>query len=141
MSPLLRALAYSRATHEPVTEAMLLQCYTALDAFVRGYGSRDLFMTLGRHLLVSVELCRLGFEPDALKDIEGAHAAMVRLDTTGHQDRWLLDEDAYFGLCVALAILDRQLGAASLEAIARAEARMVEGLMRAERKAIAEVSA
>ena len=140
MSPLLRALAFSRTTHEPVTQAMLLQCYTALDAFDRGHGSRALFTTLGRHLLVSVELCHLGFEPDALGEIESAHAAMVQLDATGHEDGWLLDDDAYVRLCVALAILDRQLQAASLEAIARAEARMIEGLMRVDRKAIADAT-
>jgi len=140
MSPLLRALSFSRTTHEPVTQAMLLQCYTALDAFDRGHGSRELFTTLGRHLLVSVELSHLGFEREALEDIESAHAAMVEVDAAAHQDGWLLDDEAYVSLCVALAILDRQLQAASLEAIARAEARMIEGLMRVDRRAIADAT-
>ena len=50
VSPLLRALTYSRTSHEPVTRSMLLHCYTALDAFRRGHGSRELFATLGRYL-------------------------------------------------------------------------------------------
>lgn len=134
MSPLLRALTFSRAAREPVTQAMLLQCYTALDAFVRGHGSRELFMTLGRHFLVAEELSRLGLEPDALAEIERAHAAMVRLDAAEHEDGgWLLDETEYVALCTALGVLDAQLSEASLEMIARAETRMVEGLLRADR--------
>jgi hypothetical protein len=31
MSPLLRALTFSRTAHEPVTDGDALQCYTALD--------------------------------------------------------------------------------------------------------------
>lgn len=135
MSPLLRALTFSRAAHEPVTQAMLLQCYTALDAFRRGHGSRDLFMTLGRHFLVSEELCRLGLEPEGRVYVESAHAAMVQLDAAEHQqDGWKLDDDAYPQLCAALSVLDAQLSAASLEMIARAETRMVEGLLRAGQK-------
>jgi len=140
MSPLLRALTFSRAAHEPVTQAMLLQCYTALDAFTRGHGSRDLFMTLGRHFLVSEELCRLGLEPEGLEYVESAHAAMVQLDAAEHQaGGWSVGEDDYLRLCAALSVLDTQLSAASLEMIARAEARMVEGLLRAgQRQAVAE---
>ena len=43
MSPLLRALTFSHAAREPITQAMLLQCYVGLDAFRRGHGSRELF--------------------------------------------------------------------------------------------------
>jgi hypothetical protein len=140
MSPLLRALTFSRAAHVPVTQAMLLQCYAALDAFKRGHGSRDLFMTLGRHFLVSEELCRLGLEPEGLGYIESAHAAMVQIDLTEHQaGGWTVGDDEYLRLCAALSILDAQLSAASLEMIARAEARMVEGLLRAgQKQAVAE---
>jgi hypothetical protein len=135
MSPLLRALTYSRAAHEPVTQAMLLQCYTALDAFRRGHGSRDLFAALSRHLLVAEELCRLGFGSDQLADIERAHAAMVHINAAEHHDdSWMLRNSEYFPLCAALAILDAQLSVASLEEIAKAEARVVEGLIRAEQK-------
>ncbi|CAE6728512.1 hypothetical protein R69927_05587 [Paraburkholderia domus] len=134
MSPLLRALTYSRTAHEPVTMAMLMQCYTALDAFRRGRGSRDLHMTLSRHLLVSQELARLGLGEDVLADIESAHAAMVQLDAREHQDgTWILDDGEYRRLCTALAILDGQLSAASLSEIANAEAKMIEGLMRSAR--------
>ncbi|MFL9863447.1 hypothetical protein PQR67_04610 [Paraburkholderia fungorum] len=134
MSPLLRALTFSRTAHEPITAAMLLQCYTALDAFRRGRGSRDLHLTLSRHLLVSQELARLGLGEDVLADIESAHAAMVELDTREHQDgAWLLEDGEYARLCTALAILDGQLSAASLSEIANAEAKMVEGLMRSAR--------
>lgn len=134
MSPLLRALTFSRTAHEPVTTAMLLQCYTALDAFRRGRGSRDLHLTLSRHLLVSQELARLGLGEDVLADIESAHAAMVELDAREHQDgAWMLEDGEYDRLCTALAILDGQLAAASLSEIANAEAKMVEGLMRSAR--------
>jgi DNA-directed RNA polymerase specialized sigma24 family protein len=46
MSPLLRALTFSRAAHEPVTQAMLLQAYASLDRFRRGYGSHELLENL-----------------------------------------------------------------------------------------------
>ena len=134
MSPLLRALTYSRTAHEPVTEAMLLQCYTALDAFRRGRGTRDLHLTLSRHLVVSQELARLGLGEDVIADIESAHAAMVQLDAREHQDgAWLLEDSEYARLCTALAILDGQLSVASLSEIANAEAKMIEGLMRSAR--------
>jgi hypothetical protein len=132
MSPLLRALAYSRTAHEPVTAAMLLQCYTALDAFRRGQGSRDLHTTLSRHLLVSQELARVGLGEDVIAEIQSAHAAMVELDAREHHDgAWILEDSEYARLCTALAILDGQLAVASLSEIANAEAKMIEGLMRA----------
>jgi hypothetical protein len=135
MSPLLRALTFSRAAREPVTQGMLLQSYTALDAFRRGYGSQALFATLGRQLLASGELCHLGFEPDALAYIENAHAAMVRLDAAEHQDgSWQLGDSEYAALCVALGIFDAQLAVASLNDIANAEAKALEGLLRADVK-------
>lgn len=142
MSPLLRALTFSRTAHEPVTAAMLMQCYTALDAFRRGHGSRDLHLTLSRHLLVSQELARLGLGEDVLADIERAHAAMVHLDAVEHEHGgWTLADDDYARLCAALAILDGQLAVASLSEIANAEARMIEGLMRsAQVQAIAEAT-
>ena len=142
MSPLLRALTYSSTSHEPVTAAMLLQCYTALDAFRRGQGSRTLYTTLSRHLLVSQELVRLGLGEDLLADIESAHAAMVGLDAREHQSGvWTLEDDEYARLCTALAIFDSQLSVASLSEIASAEARMIEGLMRsAQVHAIAEAA-
>ncbi|HEY4295633.1 MAG TPA: hypothetical protein VGM85_04100 [Paraburkholderia sp.] len=142
MSPLLRALTSNRATHEPVTAAMLLQGYAALDAFRRGQGSRALYTTLSRHLLVSQELACVGLGEDVLADIENAHAAMVRLDAREHDDgRWTLEDHEYARLCTALAILDGQLSVASLSEIASAEARMIEGLMRsAQVQAIAEAA-
>ena len=164
--PLLRALRYSGAAPEPVTRAILLQCYTALDASRQGHGSRDLFMILVRHLLVSEELCRLGLGPDELANIENVRAAIVRLDAAKHRDgAWVLGTTKIHGgckrsptpwksmstrcsnafppscLCAALAILVAQLSIASLEEIAKAEARMVEGVIRAKQKqAIAEAS-
>jgi hypothetical protein len=140
MSPLLRALTYSRTAHEPVTAAMLLQCYAALDAFQRGHGSRDLHMTLSRHFLVSQALARLGLGEDTLADIQSGHAAMVELDRREqHTGAWTLEDNEYARLCTALAILDGQLSVASLSEIASAEARMIEGLMRsAQTRAIAE---
>ncbi|WP_341317376.1 hypothetical protein WN982_39535 [Paraburkholderia sp. IMGN_8] len=141
MSPLLRALTYSRTAHEPVTEAMLLQSYTALDAFRHGHGSRNLHMTLSRHLLVSQELSRLGLGADVLADIESAHAAMVQLDVREHRDGiWTLEDSEYSRLCTALAILDGQLSIASLSDIANAEAKMLEGLMRSAQKQAAAVA-
>ena len=143
MSPLLRALAYSRTAHEPVTAAMLLQGYAALDAFRRGQGSRNLHTTLSRHLLVSQELARIGLGEDVLGDIESAHAALVRLDAREHaHGPWTLADDEYRRLCTALAILDGQLSEASLSEIASAEARMIEGLMRsAQVRAVADAVA
>lgn len=135
MSPLLRALTFSRAAHEPVTQAMLLQGYTSLDAFRRGYGSRELFTTLARQLLVAEELSRLGHLPDEISTIEQAHAAMMQLDTVEKENGvWAAGDNEYAWLCAALDIFDRQLAAASLEEIAKAETRMVEGLLRAEYK-------
>jgi predicted RNA-binding protein YlxR (DUF448 family) len=143
MSPLLRALTYSRAAHEPVTRAMLLQCYSALDAFRRGHGSRELFTTLGRQLLVAEELCRIGYYPDEIADIREAHSAMVQVDATRSKDGiWLMGDVEHAWLCVALEIFGRQLSVASLDSIAKAETRMVEGLLKAERtRAPAEASA
>ncbi|WP_345815714.1 hypothetical protein AAGS40_15755 [Paraburkholderia sp. PREW-6R] len=142
MSPLLRALTFSRTAHEPITSAMLLQCYAALDALRHGHGSRDLHMTLSRHLLVSQELARLGLGEEWLADIESAHAAMVELDAREHDHtEWRLDDSEYARLRTALGILDAQLSAASLSEIASAEARMIEGLMRSAKvRAIADAA-
>src|ERR1700686_1828939 len=70
MSPLLRSLTYAQAALGPLVTSMLLRCYSALDAFRRGYGSHELFATLGRHLLVAEELARLGYEAHALSNFE-----------------------------------------------------------------------
>jgi hypothetical protein len=134
MSPLLRALTYRRTAHGPVTDAMLLQAYAALDAFRRGHGSRELFGALARYLLIAEELARLDHYADALADIQRAHAAMVALDAgepTG-DGAWRADDAQYEPLCTALAILDAQLADASLSDIAMAETRMVEGLLKAD---------
>ncbi len=141
MSPLLRALTFSQAAHEPVVQAMLLQCYTGLDAFRRGYGSRELFTTLGRQLLVAEELCRLGYAPDAIADIQEAHAAMMDIEAAQRETgAWQMDDSDYAWLCVAFEVFGRQLSAAPLESIAKAETRMVEGLLKAgHTPAIAEV--
>jgi hypothetical protein len=143
MSPLLRALTYSRAAHEPVTRAMLLQCYTALDAFRRGHGSRELFTTLGRQLLVAEELCHLGYDADEIADIQEALSAMMQVDAAKKKDGvWLMGDVEHAWLCVAFEIFGRQLSVASLDSIAKAETRMVEGLLKTERTpAPAEASA
>ncbi|MGX6998725.1 hypothetical protein [Caballeronia sp. KNU42] len=131
MSPLLRALTYSHAAHEPVTEAMLLQCYVGLDAFRRGHGSRELFTTLGRQLLVAEELCLIGYQSDEIADIREALAAMVHIDATRKEEGvWLMGDVEYAWLCVAFEIFGRQLSVASLDSIAKAETRMVEGLLK-----------
>ncbi len=142
MSPLLRALTFSRAAHEPVTQAMLLQCYTGLDAFRRGHGSRELFTTLGRQLLVAGELCHLGYESGDRMAIQEAHAAMMQIDTAARENGvWAMSDTDYAWLCFALDVFARQLAAASLESIAKAEARMIEGLLTTGRiPALAEAS-
>ncbi|HEY2021606.1 hypothetical protein [Paraburkholderia sp.] len=142
LSPLLSALTQSRAAHAPVTQTMLLQAYAALDAFRRGDGARTLHTTLSRHLLIAQELARIGLGESALADIEGAHAAMVRLDLRERENgRWLLEDHEYGRLCTALAIFDGQLSAASLGELASAEARMIEGLVRSARvRAFAETA-
>jgi hypothetical protein len=131
-SPLLRALTYSRTSHGPVTRSMLLQCYTALDAFCRGHGSRELFATLGRYLLVAEELCRPELQADDADLIEAAQQIMVELDAAQKAGgTWTLDDDGYSALCAALDILAVQLADASLEDITRAESAMVTGLLKA----------
>lgn len=141
MSPLLRALVYSRATHEPVVQAMLLQAYAALDAFARGHGSPELYITLGRHLLVSEELCRLGHHSNRLSKVKLAHAAMAYFDFAEHHGNGIaIGEHEYVRLCVAFDALSAQLSAASLGDIAKAEAKMAEGLGRVvEHPVVAEV--
>ena len=126
MSPLLRALTYSREAREPMIDAMLMQCYAALDAFHRGHGSQALFMTLCRHMLVAEELCQLGHAPEAGDDITLAHEALVQLDARhSAEGAWTLHADDYARLCTALAFFAKQLDDATLEHIAQAEARMV----------------
>jgi hypothetical protein len=54
---------------------------------------------------------------------------------------WLMGDVDYASLCVAFELFGRQLSVASLDGIAKAEARMVEGLLDAEQRiAVAEVS-
>ncbi|AET88277.1 hypothetical protein BSFA1_04480 [Burkholderia sp. SFA1] len=126
MSPLLRALTYSRTAREPMIEAMLLQCYVALDAFHRGQGSQPLFMTLCRHMLVAEELCQLGHAPDAGHEITLAHEALVALDARhAAEAAWSLSADEHAVLCDALDLFAAQLEDATLEHIAQAEASMV----------------
>ncbi|ACC76110.1 hypothetical protein PPMP20_18770 [Paraburkholderia phymatum] len=135
MSPLLRALTFSRAAHEPITRAMLLQAYASLDAFRRGQGSRELFTTLGRQLLVAEELSRIGHVPDAIEDIAEAQIAMTDIDASERTSgKWTVEGDNYAWLTIALDAFERQLAVASLEDIAKAEARMIEGLMRTEQQ-------
>ncbi|MEI5995991.1 hypothetical protein H3V53_01805 [Paraburkholderia bengalensis] len=135
MSPLLRALTFSRAAHEPITRAMLLQAYASLDAFCRGQGSRELFTTLGRQLLIAEELSRIGHLPEAADDIAEAQIAMTDIDAAEKASgKWTVEGDNYAWLTIALDALDRQLAVASLEDIAKAEARMIEGLMRTEQE-------
>jgi hypothetical protein len=143
MSPLLRALTFSHAAREPVTQAMLLQCYVGLDAFRRGHGSRELFTTLGRQLLVAEELCRIGYHPDDIADIQEALAAMMHIDATRKEKGvWLMDDVEHAWLCIALDIFGKQLSVASLDSIAKAETRMLEGLLKAQpAPAISEASA
>ncbi|SAL69199.1 hypothetical protein AWB71_04155 [Caballeronia peredens] len=126
MSPLLRALTYGRAARQPMIDAMLLQCYAALDAIHRGHGSHPLFMTMCRHLLVAEELCQLGHAPEFEHDITLAHEALVELDTRhAAEGTWTLSDDEHARLCTALDIFSVQLESATLEHIAQAEARMV----------------
>jgi hypothetical protein len=64
----------------------------------------------------------------------------VRLDVRERETgRWSLEDDDYARLCTSLAIFDGQLSAASLNELASAEAKMIEGLMRsAQLRALAE---
>ncbi|SEB92943.1 hypothetical protein SAMN02787142_0579 [Burkholderia sp. WP9] len=112
---------------------MLLRCYTGLDAFRRGRGSRDLFTTLGRQLLIAEELCRLEHHADEIVDIQEAHAALIHIDAAEKEGGvWVIGDADYARLCAAFDMFGRQLSAASLDVIAKAEARMVEGMLNAE---------
>ncbi|WOD14223.1 hypothetical protein [Paraburkholderia kirstenboschensis] len=134
MSPLLRALTYSHASLESVTQAMLLRCYIALDAFRRGHGSRNLFLALGRTLLIAEELERLGHQAGALSEIESAQAALVHINAEERASAgWRVCDADYLPLSTALAVFSEQLSAASLNDIAEAQARMLEGLLGSER--------
>ncbi|CAB3795521.1 hypothetical protein LMG28614_04192 [Paraburkholderia ultramafica] len=134
MSPLLRALTYSHASLEPVTQAMLLRCYIALDAFRRGHGSRDLFSTLGRTVLIAEELIRLGHRASAAGDIESVQAALMHINAEEHAGGgWRVCDADYLSLSTALAVFSEQLNAASLNDIAKAQARMLDGLLGSER--------
>jgi hypothetical protein len=135
MSPLLRALTYSRAAHDFVTNAMLLQAYVSLDAFWRGHGSRDLFTTLVRQLLIAEELCRLGHQQEAMANIKVAQRAMRRIEAAGNAEGlWLIGDADYAPLCLALEICAKQVITARLSDIAKAETQMLEGILRAEGK-------
>jgi len=130
MSPLLRSLTYTQAALGPVIGSMLLQCYCALDAFRCGYGSRELFGTLGRHFLIAEELARLGYEAHALNNFELAHTALMHLNEVERRGRgWTLGDTDYVEICAALAVFSEQLRRASLNDIVRAEAAMLEGLL------------
>jgi hypothetical protein len=133
MSPLLRALTFNRAAHEPVTQAMLLQAYATLDALRRGYGSVELLRNLHWQLLMAEELCRLQYCADEFPDIEAALATIAQIGASEQATgaRPISDID-YSRLCNALSIFDRQLSAASLGDIAKTEARVASGLMRDE---------
>jgi hypothetical protein len=141
MSPLLRALTFNRAAHEPVTQAMLLQSYASVDAFRRGYGSLELLRALHRQLLVAEELCRLQYHGDGLADIQAARAAIMQIGASGKATgARLISDSEYSRLCNALSIFDRQLSAASLGDIAKTEARVASGLMRDESAVAAALS-
>jgi hypothetical protein len=142
MSPLLRALAFSRAKHEPVIQAMLLQAYASLDGFRRGYGSHELLENLSRQLLVAEELCHLRNHAHGLPDIKAAHAATAQIETSGKTSgTWLMNEFAYAHYCNALGIFDSQLSVASLGDIAKAEARVAGALMRQQQGAVVSMAA
>ncbi|MEA3101342.1 hypothetical protein [Caballeronia mineralivorans] len=102
-----------------------------MDAFRRGYGSRELFATLGRHLRIAEELARLGYEARALSNFELAHASLMHLNEAERRGRdWALCDTDYVEICVALAVFGERLGHASLIDIPKAEAAMLEGLLR-----------
>jgi hypothetical protein len=111
---------------------MLLRCYTGLDAFRRGHGSRELFMMLARQLLVAEELCRCGHHQDEIGSIQGSHAAMMHIDAAEKERGvWQMGDGDYARLCQAFEIFCRQLSSASLADIAEAEAKAIEGLLKA----------
>jgi hypothetical protein len=133
MSPLLRALTFNRAAHEPVTQAMLLQAYATLDAFRRGHGSAEMLRTLNWQLLMAEELCRLRYCSDELPGIESALAAIAGIGASENATGPLTVSDIdYSRLCDALGIFDRQLSEASLGDIAKTEALVASRLMRDE---------
>jgi hypothetical protein len=87
----------------------------------------------GRTILIAEELRRLGHQASALGDIESAHAALVHINAEEHAGGgWRVCDADYLPLSTALAVFSKQLNAASLNDIAKAEARMFEGLIGSE---------
>jgi len=135
MSSLLRALTFNWAAHNPVTQTILLQCYTGLDAFRRGWGSHELFKTLRRQLLIAEALCRLGYHAGEVLLIQEAHAAMMHVDAANQEKGvWLMGDVDYACLCQAFELIGRQLSVASLDSLAKARTKMVEGLLNVEQR-------
>jgi hypothetical protein len=103
-----------------------LRALVALDAFHRGKGSIGLLALLGRHLVVCENLCEAGFEPERLRDVREAHAALVRLDWDAQNSaEWKATGVDYEALREALAIYDRQLHLAPRGVVQQAQISMV----------------
>jgi hypothetical protein len=64
-------------------------------------------------------------------DFELAHAALMHLNETERRGRgWTVCDTDYVEICAVLAVYSEQLSRASLIDIAKAEAAMLEGLLR-----------
>jgi hypothetical protein len=77
------------------------------------------------------ELARLDYEAHALNNFELARAALMHLNEAERRGRgWTVCDTDYVGICAALAVYSEQLSRASLIDIAKAEAAMLEELLR-----------
>jgi hypothetical protein len=122
-----RLLLGTLASEDPSAGAnpLLLRVYIALDALQRGKGSNSLFLSLGQHLVIAEQLCRAGFEPDALTTLRRAHAALVRVDWDARSTgEWKADVDEYEALREAILVYEVQLRRAPREAVRLAQAGM-----------------
>jgi hypothetical protein len=103
-----------------------LRALIALDAFHRGKGSAGLLALMGRHLVVSENLCQAGYAPDSLRTVREAHASLVRVDWDAQSGQgWKAEGVDYEALRRAFAVYDEQLRTAPRNVVQHAQILMV----------------
>jgi hypothetical protein len=103
-----------------------LRAYIALDAFYRGKGSAGLLALIGRHLVVSENLCQAGYGADGLRTVREAHASLVRVDWDAQSGQeWRASGVDYEALRSAFVVYDEQLRIAPRNVVQHAQIQMV----------------